>query len=221
MRNTENMRIVLVDDHAVFRQGLRGLIAQQTDMDVVGEAANGRDALLQVEQLIPDVVIMDVGMPGLNGVEASHQILKRHPGVKIVALSMHADRTSVLNMLNAGVLGYVEKNCAFEDLIQAIRAAVLNKQYLSSRINQMMLEYFEDHGTDFDATPASELTGRQREVLQLMAEGKSTREIASTLYVSIKTVEAHRQHIMAKLDLHTLADLIKYAIRKGVTSLEN
>jgi len=215
-----NIKIVLADDHQIVRQGLRTLLAAEPDMEVVAEADNGRAVLKVVQDLSPNIVIMDISMPDLNGIEATRQILSESPGVKVIALSMHSDSLFVLNMLKAGASGYLLKDCALEELVKAIRAVVSQKTYLSPGVSDIVLRDFV-HGWSIPGSSAyAILSPREREVLQLMAEGRSTNLIAESLYISVKTVEAHRKQIMNKLGLHTVAELTKYAIRQGLTSLE-
>ena len=214
------IRIMLADDHQIVRHGLRSLIAAEPDMEVVGEADNGRLALKLVRELAPDVVIMDISMPDLNGIEATRQILAENPVVKIIALSMHSYSLFVLNMLKAGASGYLLKDCALEELVRAVRTVAAKKTYLSPGVSDIVIRDFISGGGASGSTAYSVLTTREREVLQLMAEGKNTLQIAESLCVSTKTVEAHRKTLMNKLDLHNVADLTKYAIRQGLTSVE-
>ena len=214
------IKIILADDHQIVRQGLRTLLAAEPDMEVVAEADNGRTTLRLVQELKPQVVIMDISMPDLNGIEATRQISAESPGVKVVALSMHSDSLFVLNMLKAGASGYLLKDCALEELVKAIRTVVAQKTYLSPGISDIVIKDFVSGWSATGASAFSVLTAREREVLQLMAEGKTTTQIAENLYVSTKTVEAHRKQIMDKLGIHSVAELTKYAIRQGLTSLE-
>jgi DNA-binding NarL/FixJ family response regulator len=215
------IKIVLADDHQIVRHGLRNLLASEPDMQVVAEAENGRMVLKPVMDLSPDVVIMDISMPGLNGIEATRQILAECPGVKVIALSMHSDSLFVLNMLKAGASGYLLKDCDLEELVKAIRTVVDNKTYLSPGISDVVIKDFvSGWGGGGGTTAYSILTAREREVLQLMAEGKTTNQIADCLCVSIKTVESHRKQIMSKSGIHSVAELTKYAIRQGLTTLE-
>ncbi|WP_373497795.1 response regulator [Desulfococcus sp.] len=214
-----NIRVLIADDHAIVREGFRALIDQQADMQVVGEAENGRKAVLLAKRLLPDVIIMDVSMPDLNGIDATHQIRSEVPKTKIIALSMHSDKRFVSGMLKAGVSGFLLKECAFRELTTAIHAAVAGGHYLSPKIAATVVQ---DYVRQTDALPASSsqpLTLREREVLQMLAEGGNTRDIAAALHISVKTVEARRRSIMEKLRITTLADLIKYALREGLTSL--
>lgn len=215
-----NLRILLADDHKIVRDGLHSLIDQQSGMEVVGEAENGRMAVQLAKQLLPDVIVMDVTMPDLNGIEATRQILAGTPEVKIIGLSMHSDRRFVTGILGAGAAGYLLKDCAFQELIDAVRAVSADKYYLSPGIAGVVVKDYVNQVSTTDALSAEVLTGREREVLQLLAEGKSTKQIASDLFVSVKTIETHRQKIMQKLNIHTIAGLTRYAIREGLTSLE-
>ena len=216
-------KILLVDDHEITRNGLSALIEKQPEMEVVGEAENGQDAVGLVEDLAPDVVIMDISMPDLNGIDASRQILALSPSTKVIALSMYSDKRYVEGMLSAGVSGYLEKSCAFDELVQAILVVVSGKAYLSPNIADIVMKDYAQKRTGADVEDASlpemRLSSREREVLQLLAEGDSSVQIAAKLYISIKTVSTHRRHIMEKLKLNNLADLIKLALREGLTSI--
>jgi len=213
-------RIIIADDHMIVRQGLATLLAKEPDMEVVAEAENGREVVQLVRELRPDVVIMDVNMPDLNGIEATRQILAAFPETKIIALSMHADRRFVVNMLKAGSSGYLLKDCAFEELAAAIRLVMANKTYLSPGVSNVVIQDYVQGMSAPRSSAFSTLTPREREVLQLMAEGKPTSQIAEQLHISVKTVETHRQQIMHKLGIHSIAELTKYAIREGLTSLD-
>jgi two-component system response regulator NreC len=216
------IKILLADDHKIVRQGVRTLLAAEPDMEVVGEADNGRATLRLAQELSPQVIIMDISMPDLNGIDATRQILAETPGVKVIALSMHSDSLFVLNMLKAGASGYLLKDCALEELVKAIRTVVANKTYLSPGISDILIkDFMEGWSTTTGASAFSVLTAREREVLQLMAEGNSTSQIAHSLCVSVKTVEAHRKQLMNKLGIHNVAGLTKYAIREGLTSVDN
>jgi DNA-binding NarL/FixJ family response regulator len=213
------MKILLADDHEIIRNGLRSLIEKESGLEVIGEAENGRMAIHLARDLKPDVVVMDIGMPDLNGIEATRQITTEVPGVKVLALSMHTDRRFVTGMLKAGASGYMLKDGAFEELIHAIRLVASNRIYISPGISSVLVDDLRHPSQDkVPSLPA--LTAKEREVLQLVAEGKGTKEIASQLNVSVKTVETHRQHIMEKLDIHSIAELTKYAVREGLTFLE-
>jgi two-component system response regulator NreC len=215
-----SIRVLLADDHKITRQGLRSLLEKQQGIEVVAEAENGREAVRLSGETAPDVVIMDLTMPDLNGVEATRQILSQSPDVKIIALSMHSDALFVTEMLKSGAAGYLLKDCAFEELARAIRTVTENKTYLSPSISGVVVEDYIHRLSTQDFTGSDVLSDREREVLQLMAEGNSTKQIAQKLHISVKTVETHRRQIMNKLDIHTVAELTKYAIRKGLTSLE-
>jgi two-component system response regulator NreC len=213
--------ILLADDHKILRQGLQTLLAKEIDMKVVAEAESGRDAVRLVRELSPQVVIMDVGMPDLNGIEATRQILQEFPETKVIALSMHSDRRFVTNMIKAGASGYLLKDSAFEELATAIRVVMARKTYLSHEIAHVVVKDYVQGGSKDDASVFSVLSPREREVLQLMAEGKTNRQIAEILNVSLKTVETHRQQIMNKLEIHNIVELTKYAIREGLASLDH
>ena len=213
------IKILLVDDHRIMRDGLSALLKNEPDIEVVAEADNGRDAVEMARDLNPTVVVMDMTMPGLNGVEATRQILKLNDSIKVLVLSMHADKRFVIGALSAGASGYMLKDCAFEELVRAIRT-VMNRTYLSPGIADIVVESCRSNQPASDQAPSA-LTPREREVLQLVTEGASVKKIASILHVSIKTIETHRQHIMNKLNTRSVADLTKYAIREGMTSLDN
>lgn len=214
------IKIILADDHQIVRHGLRSLLSSEPDMEVVGEADNGRAVVRLVQEKSPQVVIMDISMPDLNGIEATRQIIAESPGVKIIALSMHSDSLFVLNMFKAGASGYLLKDCALEELVKAVRTVLSRKIYLSPGISDIVIKDFVIGWSPPDSSAYSILTTREREVLQLMAEGRNTNQIAENLCVSVKTVEAHRKQLMNKLDIHSVAELTKYAIRQGLTSLE-
>lgn len=216
-----SIRIILADDHQIIREGIRALLDKESDMEVVAEAANGREAVRMAIQHQPDVVVMDIGMPDLNGMEATRQIVEQASDVKVLALSMHSDRQFAAGILAAGASGYLLKDSAFEELAEAIRAVVRGQCYLSPGITGVVLsDYVERLADPGGSLPFATLTKREREILQLLAEGWTTKRIAEDLHVSIKTVETHRQHIMDKLELRSLADLTKYAIRQGLTTLD-
>jgi DNA-binding NarL/FixJ family response regulator len=213
------LKILLADDHKIFRQGLRGLIAEEKDMTIAGEAEDGRDALAQVARLRPDVVIMDVGMPALNGIEATRQITRDFPATRVIALSMHVDEKFVAEMLRAGAAGYLCKKCDADELLGAIRAAADGKTYLSPSISGNLVERYVRNVKPTPDTAFAQLTDREREILQLLVEEKSIKEIAGELHLSVKTVHAHREHLMRKLNVQTVAGLTKYAVREGITAL--
>ncbi|MBN1764713.1 MAG: response regulator transcription factor [Sedimentisphaerales bacterium] len=215
------IRILLADDHEIVRNGLRYIIEKHKDMEIVGEAENGRLALEQVEKLRPNVVVMDISMPELNGIEAARQIKKDYSNTLVIALSMHNKRQFVIDSIKAGVSGYVLKADVSSDLISAIKAAVSGGVFLSPRITGIIAQdYIKDTLPEIEETACVVLAPREREVLQLIAEGKATKEIAQILKLSIKTIESTRSRVMNKLDVHNIADLVKYAISEGLTSLE-
>lgn len=206
------IRIVLADDHSVVRQGFRRILEAQTDMEIVGEASNGREALDTAAKLSPDVVVMDVAMPELNGIEATRRMGEAAPRTRVLALSMHKDSVYVREILRAGARGYLLKDAVDEDLIAAVRAVARGEGYLSPGVADAVLTDYRQHVTD----PIDLLTSREREVLQLIAEGKTNKEIATTLNLSVYTVDAHRGRIMEKLNLHSTGELVRFAIRKGL-----
>ncbi len=213
-------KVLIADDHQIVRQGLRILLEKESDLKVVAEAEDGRTTVRLARELKPGLIIMDVAMPGLNGIEATRQIMSESPGTKVIALSMYADRRFVVNMLKAGALGYLLKDCAFEELTRAIRAVLSHKTYLSPGVTDILVKDCKLGAPMNEVSAFALLTPREREVLQLMAEGRSTAKIADQLHVSVKTVESHRQQLMQKLNLRSVAELTKYAIREGLTSLE-
>ncbi len=215
-----NLRIVLADDHRILREGLRSLIEKQPGMTVCGEAEDGRTVVRLALEKSPDLVIMDIAMPHLNGIEATREIVAKDEKIRIIALSMHSDRRFILEMLRAGASGYILKDCAFEELTTAINTVMARKIYLSPHIAEKVIKDYVAL-SPHDESIFAVLTPREREVLQLLTEGKKTREIAHCLEVSIKTVETYRQQIMDKLNIHSIAELTKYAIREGLTSLES
>jgi DNA-binding NarL/FixJ family response regulator len=215
-----SIKVIIADDHKVFREGLRSLLEKERNIDIVAEASDGREAVRMSHELSPDLIIMDIGMPDLNGIEATRQIISYDPDVKVLALSMHLNIQYVISVLRAGASGYLLKDCAFEELVQAIQSVLRKKKYLSPEITDMMVSEFLNEFPKEDSPVFSVLTERQREVLQLIAEGKTTKEIASLLNVSLKTIETHRQHIMNKLNIRSIAQLTKFAVREGLTSLD-
>jgi DNA-binding NarL/FixJ family response regulator len=213
------IRILLADDHTVVRKGLRLLLESQPGLTVVAEAADGRAAITLAEQNMPDVVVMDIAMPTLNGIEAARQITSKLPQIAVVFLSMHSDESYVLKALKAGARGYLLKDSAEHDLIQAVRAVTQGKSFFSPAISRMLVEDYMRELQERQIEDSYELlTTREREVLQLLAEGKSNKEVAAVLNLSLYTVETHRGNILQKLNLHSGAELILYAIRKGVIS---
>ena len=212
-------KIVIADDHKIMREGLKALIEKQPDMEVAAEAQDGLTATKLARKLLPQVIIMDIGMPEMNGNDATRQIISENKERKIIALSMHSDRRFVLEMLKAGASGYLLKDSAFEELVNAVHTVMSGQSYLSPRITDIVVKEYLYNLPKSESTVFTVLTAREREVLQLLAEGKSTKQIASTLNLSVKTVETHRQQIMDKLEIRTVAELTKYAIREGLTSL--
>ena len=210
--------ILLVDDHRIVREGLRTLLCQQPDLEVVGEAADGRDAVTQARLLKPDVIVMDIAMPELNGVEATRLILAELPQARVVALSMYADRRFVAEILRAGALGYVLKDGAFEELALAIRTITEGKTYLSPSIAGLVVEELMQRSSTPGSPSLGGLTPRERQVLKLLADGMRPREIAQELSISVKTVEVHKQNLMNKLEIHTASELTRFAIREGLTT---
>jgi two-component system response regulator NreC len=211
------VRIVLADDHTVMRNGLRLLLERQPHLRVVGEAADGRQAVALSESANPDVVIMDIGMPNLNGIEAARQIVNRSPRTAIAILSMHSDESYVIRALKAGARAYLLKDSAEADLLAAVRALTEGKSFFSPAISKILVE---DYMRQLESRGAEDtyelLTNREREILQLLAEGRTNKEVANMLNLSLYTVETHRTHILQKLNLHSVPELILYAVRKGI-----
>ena len=212
------LRLLLADDHEIVRQGLRSMLEAQRDCQVVGEAADGRQAVVMTKELNPDVVILDIGMPALNGLEATRQILKMRPQTKVLILTMHESDSVIREVLDAGARGYILKTDAGRDLVAAVESLRRNKTFFTSRVSQMILDGFLKGDSRMHESPAGavRLTPRQREIVQLLAEGKSSKEIAVALDLSVKTAETHRAAIMRKLQLDSAASLVRYAIRNGI-----
>ncbi|OFW04307.1 MAG: DNA-binding response regulator [Acidobacteria bacterium RIFCSPLOWO2_02_FULL_68_18] len=211
------LRILLADDHTVVRQGLRKVLEVRPDWEVVAEAGDGREAVRQAEELEPDVAILDITMPLLNGVEATRQIVRRSPSTRVLVLTMHADEAYVNQILQAGATGYLLKDSADVDLIQAVSAVSKGKSFFSPAIARMMLDDYVRQVADRGVTDRYDLLSeREREIFQLIAEGKANKEIATLLSISPSTVETHRARIMEKLDLHSAAEIVLYAVRKGI-----
>jgi DNA-binding NarL/FixJ family response regulator len=213
------IKILIADDHKILRQGIRSLLAPQADFEVVGETADGPETLKETFKLKPDVVLMDIGMSNLNGFEATRQIKKKSPEVKVLILTMYQDDEYVLQALQSGASGYVLKDVAVEELVTAIRAVNNDQYYLSPSISRTVIDAYLRKTEKGEKEPSELLTAREKEIVQLIAEGYTNKEIAGKLYISVKTVDAHRSHIMEKLDIHDVALLVKYAIRKGITDL--
>jgi two-component system response regulator NreC len=213
----EKIRVFLVDDHTVVRQGLRRILESDEEIEIVGEAGDGRTAIDLVQKLRPHVVVMDVAMPELNGIEATRQILKRVEGAKVLVLSMHGDDVYVRQALKAGARGYLLKDSEDLDLIKAVKAIRAGGSFFSPPVSKVVLSGYLGDKVDGDAVDGvARLTDREREVLQLIAEGKTNKEVAHALSVSVNTVETHRKHIMEKLDLHNTAELVRFAIRTKI-----
>lgn len=213
--------VVVVDDHAMMRGGIRAILEQAPHITVVGEAENGREAVALASKLAPDVMLVDIAMPDLNGIEATRKILAKDPKIAIIALSMHSDARFVTGILDAGARGYILKTCDADELIRAISAVRSGKLYVTSDLTHVLVDRY--HGADCEregAPPPDALTPREREVLQLIAEGLTSKEIGEKMGVARKTVETHRTNIIRKLDLHSIASLTKYAIREGLAGLE-
>jgi two-component system response regulator NreC len=216
-----SIRVLIADDHKIVRDGLRNLIEKEAGMEVVGEAENGRKTIKLTQKLMPNVVVMDVSMPDMNGIEATERITTDIPSVKVIALSMHSDRRFVLGMLEAGASGYLLKDCAFDELASAIRQVTTGKTYLSPEIADVVVKGYLHKKPFSDSAANAVLTSREREILQLLAEGMTAKEIAVHLNLSIKTVETHRRNIMEKVNIHSIAELTKYAVREGLTMIDS
>lgn len=214
------MKILLADNHKLFAEGLRTMLSKQPGTEIVGEANNGRMAVRLAHELSPDLVIMDIGMPELNGMDATRQIRTELPRTKVLAVSMHADRQYVAGMLSAGASGYVVKDSAFAELAQAIQVVMSGGRYLSPDVIGVVVDDYVQRLAPAPGSAVAKLSEREREVLQLMAEGHATADIAGRLHVSRKTIETHRKNIMLKLELHSIAELTKFAVREGLTSLD-
>jgi len=213
------LKILVADDHQVVREGLRSMLEKDSDFEVVGEAADGKIAVDLSRELAPDVIIMDVSMPNLDGIDATRQIMARNPEAKVVALTVHPERPFMYEMLRAGAKAYLLKNSGFDELTRAIRTVMSGQTYLSPRVASTMVVDFVQPAEGENKNPQGTLSPREIEVLQLMAQEKSTRNIAAHLRVSVKTIETHRRGIMKKLNINTVAGLTKYAVREGLTTL--
>lgn len=212
------IRVLLVDDHEIMREGMCALLHKCEDIDVVGQAAEGRAALELVDELHPDVVIMDIGMPNLNGIDATRQMIELNPTLKVMALSAHSEGSLVAKMIKAGARGYMHKDSAFSELKEGILTILEDRMFLCSRISKMVFSDYITMTTDPNLNDSDALSPREREVLQLVAEGHTTKEIAKELNLSHKTVDSHREHIMEKLGIRSIAGLTRYALREGLTT---
>ncbi len=211
------IKVLIADDHAIVREGIKLILSREQDIEIVGEAGNGREALDLVAKLKPQVVVMDISMPEMGGIEATKQVKETWPKVNVLALTMHEDESYVFQLLKAGASGYVLKRGAAQDLVQAIRSAAKGEAFLYPSVARSVLQdYLKRIESGDNRSRYDGLTDREREILALIAEGLSNQEIAQKLYISIKTVQTHRTHIMEKLDLHNRAQLVRYAIRKGL-----
>ncbi|MFQ3296356.1 MAG: DNA-binding NarL/FixJ family response regulator [Polaribacter sp.] len=216
MINMNEIKIILADDHKLLRDGLRNIIEQKSNMYIIGEASDGREAIKICAKLVPNILVIDVAMPGLNGIEAARQIHKNNPDIRIIGLSMHSGKQFIQGMFKAGAFGYLLKDGDSDELITAITTVMQNKKHLSKDINQEFLTVLKKGG-DLEK---AQLSSREKEVLQLIAEGNSSKKIGEILFLSPKTIDVHRNNIMKKIDLHTISGLTKYAIQKGLTTLE-
>ncbi len=212
------IKVLIADDHQLFREGLVNLISSAPDIEVIGEAKDGLEATKKAKKLKPDLILIDIGMPNMNGIEATKNIKRDDPGIKIIAVSMHSDRQFVKGVLEAGADGYLLKNCTYRQLIDAVQSVVSGKKYLSDDITEMVIQGYLD--PEEESENKNDLSEREIEVLKLYAEGKSTREISERLFISVKTVGTHKQHIFEKLGIKSNADMIKYAIKEGLIQLQ-
>jgi two-component system, NarL family, response regulator NreC len=212
-----SIRLIVADDHVILRQGLSKSLQMEKDMELIAQANNGRTAVELAQELSPDIIIMDIGMPDLNGIEATRQIVKNCPKVKIIALSMYSSKKFIVEMFKAGASGYLLKDCEFDELVNAIRTVASGKNYLSPSISGILVETCVNDDGKNKESAFSVLTKREREVIQLLTEGKTTKQTAKRLHISPKTVEVHRLNIMNKLNIDNMAQLTKYAIQEGLT----
>lgn len=212
------IRILITDDHQLFREGIANLLAASPQIEIVAQAENGHEAIEKAKRLKPDVMIMDLSLPIINGVDATRILHKELPGTKVLVLSMHADKNYIKEALEAGAFGYLFKDCTYDQLIEAINTVYNGKKYLSDKITEVLIQDYLNKDEEIQ-DKSSELSERESEILKHIAEGKSTSEISDLLFISVKTVGAHKQHILEKLNLKSTADLIKYAIKKGIVGL--
>ena len=214
-----SIKILIADDHQLFREGLVNLLSDSSEIEIIAQAEDGKETIEKARKLNPDIVIMDIGMPVINGIEATGILQKELPDIKVIALTMHSDKHDVKGMLEAGACGYLFKNCTYDQLIEAINTVYAGKKYLSDIITEVIIQDYmgkEENIPNDD----SKLTERESEILKLFAEGKQTREISELLFISVKTVGTHKQHILEKLELNTPTDLVKFALKKGIITLE-
>jgi DNA-binding NarL/FixJ family response regulator len=214
------VRILIADDHGIVRDGLKSLLVGQPGMEVVGEAENGQQAIQMARQYTPDAIVMDMSMPNLNGIEAARQILQHSPGTGVIILSMHSDKNIVKEALEAGVSAYVLKSYLFDEMLRALETVAAGGRYLSPRITDVVIDDYVGEAAECESAGAIRLTGRERQIVQLLAEGKTVKDVACTLHISPKTADTNRRQIMNKLGISSVAELTKYAIREGLTSLE-
>lgn len=215
----EKGRIVIAEDHTILREGLRALLSSQENLEVVGEAEDGREAIRQVEKLTPDLILMDLSMPKMNGIEAIREIRRRVPETRILALTVHKAEEFILEVLQSGADGYIPKDASSNELMMAIKSILMGKRYLSPSVSNVVIEgYLESRRTSEFITPWGKLTKREREILKLIAEGYKNKDIADYLCISVKTVEKHRSNLMKKLDLHSAAALTAYAMERGLVT---
>lgn len=215
-KKDNRIKLIIADDHKMMLEGLRDALSNIPDLNIVGLAINGREALCKAHKIKPDVIVMDISMPGLNGIEATRKFSSEMPDIKIVAISMHCDKHLVSQILNAGAHGFVLKECAVKELAHSIRTVMDGETYICSK----MVKILVDNMVSKSSGLSGKLSSRERELLQLLAEGGNTKDIAEQMSVTTKTVESHRRRVMAKLGLHSVADLTKYALREGLTSLD-
>jgi two-component system response regulator NreC len=214
------IKVLVADDHTILRQGIKSLLANEEEIEVIGEAKDGREALTIIEETLPDVILMDIAMPGLNGLEATRRIKKKFPRMKVLVLTMYTNEEYIFQILNAGANGYLVKETAFQDLISAIKAVYKNEAFMSPSISKKVINSYIKRAQNDEEETCEVLTTREREILQLIAEGNSSKKIAELLFISPKTVETHRTHIMNKLNIHNRTGLVKYAIRKGIVEVD-
>jgi DNA-binding NarL/FixJ family response regulator len=213
------IKILIADDHQLFRKGLVNLLSDSPEIEIVAHAENGKDAVEKAIIYNPDIVIMDIGMPVLSGIDATALLKSKMPDIKVIALSMHSDKHYIKSMLEAGAKGYLFKNCTYPQLIEAIETVYAGKKYLSDKITEVLINDYLDE-RDSEEESLEDLSERELDVLKLFAEGKTTRDISKELFVSVKTVGTHKQNILKKLKLKTTVDIVKYALKKGIISLD-